>query len=424
MNANVTASEKPAACRTRRTPRSRAMRASGGACGEVERREGRRAADRSRSAGRPPRSDRSRATRRRGTAARIRVQHAAAGSEAVDAEPEPASGCASRRRPGTSMPSRRGSDAARSTTRAAGARRRVAVDEPPDRRRPAPICAQQRRGAGDAGRRAPRCRPPRSKRIEASVLRPSRLLVRRTEAGRKQALSSAMRVVPGPTSDARPPITPPTAAARAASAITSMSGSSARSTPSSVVSRSPASARRITSTPTLQAAEVERVHGLAQLQHDVVGDVHDVADRPDARSLEPLDEPPWRRAHRDLEDLRAVSRAEGVLLQPDVEQVGTRGRQRPWILRREPRRKAERPSPDGRRLTRDADMAQAIRAIRGDLEIDHRHRTHVDRGHLETAQCDLPRDLLHVGGNVHHLGQPRMDDFHGGNCSRKRRSFS
>jgi hypothetical protein len=38
---------------------------------------------------------------------------------------------------------------------------------------------------------------PRSKRDDASVLSPSRLLVRRTDAGWKYALSSAIRVVRG-----------------------------------------------------------------------------------------------------------------------------------------------------------------------------------------------------------------------------------
>ncbi len=90
---------------------------------------------------------------------------------------------------------------------------------------------------------------PRSKRDDASVLRPSRLLVRRTDAGLKYALSNTTVRVVGEISDALPPMTPATACARSRSAMTSISASSVRATPSSVVSRSPAVARRIRSAP-------------------------------------------------------------------------------------------------------------------------------------------------------------------------------
>ena len=91
--------------------------------------------------------------------------------------------------------------------------------------------------------------PPRSNLIEASVFRLSALLVRLTEAGWKYALSNTIRVVPARISELPPPITPPSAVARSASAMTSMSGSRRRSTPSRVVSVSPGSARRMTSRP-------------------------------------------------------------------------------------------------------------------------------------------------------------------------------
>src|SRR4029079_13491516 len=55
---------------------------------------------------------------------------------------------------------------------------------------------------------------PRSNRVEASVLRPRRLLVRRTDAGLKYALSKTTVLVVAETSEDAPPITPPTARAR------------------------------------------------------------------------------------------------------------------------------------------------------------------------------------------------------------------
>ena len=85
---------------------------------------------------------------------------------------------------------------------------------------------------------------PRSNRVDASVLRPRRLLVRRTDAGLKYALSNTTVPVLADTSDAAPPMTPATACALSRSAMTSISGSSVRATPSSVVIVSPFLARR------------------------------------------------------------------------------------------------------------------------------------------------------------------------------------
>jgi hypothetical protein len=85
---------------------------------------------------------------------------------------------------------------------------------------------------------------PRSNRADASVFNPSPLLVRRTEAGLKQALSNTTVRVDDDTSEAAPPMTPATAWARSRSAMTSISGSSFRSTPSSVLIVSPFAARR------------------------------------------------------------------------------------------------------------------------------------------------------------------------------------
>ena len=172
----------------------------------------------------------------------------------------------------------------------------------------------------------------------------------------------------------------------------------------------------------VEPIEIERVHRLADLQHHVVRDVDDVADRSNARRFEALGEPARRRTDRHLEHLGAVARAERFVFEADLEQGGR------WPGRGsrddERFRLLERMRPDRRGLARDAEMVQAIRAVGRDLEVDRGQAAGFDRRHLEAAQRDLARDFLGVRGDAHHLRQPRQDDLHSGNCSRKRRSFS
>ena len=141
---------------------------------------------------------------------------------------------------------------------------------------------------------------PRSKRDDASVFRPSRLLVRRTDAGLKYALSSTIAVVAADTSESAPPITPAIALrAIAVGDHQHVARRASRSTPSSVVSVSPGlRAPRGSATRRPSRVEVEGVHRLAELEHHVVGDVDDVADRPDAGGLQPRRQPGRRRADR------------------------------------------------------------------------------------------------------------------------------
>src|SRR5215831_4654123 len=119
---------------------------------------------------------------------------------------------------------------------------------------------------------APLMSAPRSNLDDASVLRPSFLLVRRTEAGLKYALSKTIDLVVPDTSETRPPMTPAIAWARSRSAITSMSSSSFRSTPSSV--------------------------WVTALDQHVVGDVDDGADGSDAGGLQAGCHPRRRRDRR------------------------------------------------------------------------------------------------------------------------------
>ena len=85
---------------------------------------------------------------------------------------------------------------------------------------------------------------PRLKRMLASLGRFSALMVRRMLRKSKLADSSSTLVVPLDTSVSAPPMTPASATGPASSAMTSMSGVSLRSTPSSVLSISPARAGR------------------------------------------------------------------------------------------------------------------------------------------------------------------------------------
>ena len=80
--------------------------------------------------------------------------------------------------------------------------------------------------------------------------------------------------------------------------------------------------------------------------------------------------------------------------------------------------------PDSRRLAGQADVAQAVRTVRGDLEIDDREASGLDAGDLESAQANLVGDRLRIAGHAHEVTQPGKDESHSGNCSRNRRSFS
>ena len=133
---------------------------------------------------------------------------------------------------------------------------------------------------------------PRSKRIDASVFRPSRLLVRRTDAGSKYALSSAIARGRRPNLGVAPPITPAIAARALGVGDDQHVG---------VERAVDAVERRAAVSPGARAAdherrpaeplEIERVHRLPELEHHVVGDVDDVADRADAGRLEPVAQP-------------------------------------------------------------------------------------------------------------------------------------
>ena len=121
---------------------------------------------------------------------------------------------------------------------------------------------------------------------------------------------------------------------------------------------------------------------------------------------------------RHFEDLGAVTRAELGVLNADAQSFFGARRRHGQVGHR------HRQPPDRRGLARETDVAQAVGAVRGDLEIDHRDAVRFHAGDLEAAQRDLAGDALRIAGDGHELRQPGQDDSHSGNCSRKRRSFS
>ena len=149
---------------------------------------------------------------------------------------------------------------------------------------------------------------PRSKRVDASVLSPSALLVARIDAGLNHAASNTICVVRVGDFRIR-------AAHHAADGFGAFGvgdhqhvrPSASRFLPSSVVIVSPAFARRTSITPPRSFVEIERVHRLAELEQHVVGDVDDVADRADAARLEAVLHPLRRRADGDVGDRRRRS---------------------------------------------------------------------------------------------------------------------
>jgi len=131
---------------------------------------------------------------------------------------------------------------------------------------------------------------PRSKRAEASLRSFSRRDVRRTDFISKAALSNRTVVVCSETSVSVPPITPASAIARSASAITSVSVSSCADVIERfehlVLARAP-----YHDAIAGQAVIIEGVKRLAVFEHHIVGDIDDVADRSHSCLLQPPGHP-------------------------------------------------------------------------------------------------------------------------------------
>ena len=146
-----------------------------------------------------------------------------------------------------------------SVRRACGLARRSRTSIVPRHSVP-PHASRMRRAARSSPSRVASGSVPRSKRCEASVCMPRERDVLRTARGSKCAPSRRTRVVFSEIAVASPPMTPARATGFSASAITRCWGVSARATPSSVTSVSPARARRtmIVGKPSTPFASVSR----------------------------------------------------------------------------------------------------------------------------------------------------------------------
>ena len=209
------------------------------------------------------------------------------------------------------------------------------------------------------------------------------------------------------------------------SAMTSISGSSARvdAVERRRDVRPPGAADH--QRPAVETIEIERVHRLPELEHHVVGDVHDVADRPHAGRLETFRQPARRRPDRHLEHLRAVARAELAVFEADLE---LRWRRAPGAPA------AGRASISGRRSGRPQIVA-ASRAMPTWLRQSGRfavisksmtgsaRRSRPRRPRSRAAQISRATSSTSAGRSTS-SDEPGQDDLHSGNCSRKRRSFS
>src|SRR5262249_30069788 len=115
--------------------------------------------------------------------------------------------------------------------------------------------------------------------------------------------------------------------------------------------------------------EVEGVQRLAVLQCDVVRDVHNVADRPHSDRIQPASEPERRRSDFDAGDRGAdVSPAELRRLDLDADELGA-GRLHATGERGH-EVSAEAAAEGRRQLASQAKVAEGVRAVRRDLDLE------------------------------------------------------
>ena len=159
--------------------------------------------------------------------------------------------------------------------------------------------------------------------------------------------------------------------------------------------------------PALDIAVVKGVHGLAVFQHHIVGDVHNVIDRPDAAGAEPLPHPLGGGA-----DLHVPHHPGGV---PGTE-VRVRG-----LYVQQVRKGALRPALNlrvveleglaegDRRLPGQADDAEAVRAVGGDFKFHHMVVRADDGADVVSGLAVLVEDEDAVGDAVGELPLFRVE---------------
>ena len=160
---------------------------------------------------------------------------------------------------------------------------------------------------------------PSQSGAEASVRMPSAFAVIRTVAPWKFADSKTTVLVSSIISEFAPPITPATATGLSLSA-------DGEHLVAQVVIHAVQSLDGLTVAGTAdnnaaigQALVVERMHRLAVLEHNIVGDINDVVDRTNAAGVQTLAHPRRRRLDLDvLDDAGRVARAQVGILDLDA----------------------------------------------------------------------------------------------------------
>ena len=145
--------------------------------------------------------------------------------------------------------------------------------------------------------------------------------------GSKFAASSSTLVVSPVTSVSSPPMIAASAIGRSPSAISRSARSSLRATPSSVRSSSPGVRAADDDPRGGQLVGVEGVERAAEREHDVVGHVDDVRDRPLPGGREPRPQPGRRRRDRDVaEEPADVDGAALGVVDGDLDPLARRAR--------------------------------------------------------------------------------------------------
>jgi len=152
---------------------------------------------------------------------------------------------------------------------------------------------------------------------------------------------------------------------------------------------------------------VESVRGLAELEHDVIGRVHDVADRAHSGRLEAHLDPVRRGADlRSADPATHETRAELGLADVHAQMVGHRAAR---LVRLDPG-PAHPPTRGGGHLPRETDQAERVAAVRLHVHVEHdvavelgQVATQRDVGRQDEDAFGVARDAQLVAGAEHAL---------------------
>src|SRR5216683_3889268 len=149
---------------------------------------------------------------------------------------------------------------------------------------------------------------------------------------------------------------------------------------------------------------------MAELQHDVIGNVDDVADAGDARSFEAVFQPFWRGLDFHVSN-DSSSEAAAEFRGLDFYFYGVAGFRR--TFRRLGRNAFERQLVDGADFACDSVMAEAIGTIRTDLCVDHGTMGAIfNTGNVRTGKREARGQFLRRRSHVDEVLQPVVNDLH------------